>query len=115
VRAAWSGVSIYRIDAPKKRILFGDTVQFEVALNLNSLLPEDVVVEMLVSRPNKYHVKDFHHYRFEFRGVDPVTGEHRFETNLAPSLCGRLDYRIRVYPSHPLLTHPLEMGLMIWL
>lgn len=115
VRAAWSKVSIRRLDTPKKRIQFGDTVQFEVALNLDGLQPDDVVVEMLVSRANKYHMKDFHHYRFDFKGVDPATGEHRFETNLAPSLCGRLDYRIRAYPSHALLTHPLEMGLMIWL
>jgi starch phosphorylase len=115
VRAAWHGVSVYRIGAPKKRIQFGDTVQFEVALNLNGLLPEDVVVEMLLSRPNKQDLKDFHHYRFEFKGVDPATGEHRFEADLAPSLCGRLDYKIRAYPSHPLLTHPLEMGLMLWL
>jgi starch phosphorylase len=115
VRAAWNGVSIHRLDHPKKRIQFGDTVQFEVALNLNGLLPEDVVVEMMVSRPNKHNIRDFHHYRFESKGTDPATGGHRFEMDLAPSLCGRLDYKIRAYPSHALLTHPLEMGLMLWL
>ncbi len=115
VREAWNGVSLRRLDTPKKRIRFGDEVRFEVAVRLNGLQPEDVVVEMLVSRPNKYHAKDLHHYRFSFSTVDAETGEHRFELNLAPSLCGRLDYRIRIYPSHALLTHPLEMGLMLWL
>ena len=33
---------------------------------------------------------------------------------LKPELCGRLDYRIRVYPRHELLTHPFELGLMLW-
>ena len=115
VRSAWQGVKMQRVDTPKKRVQFGDMLEFEMALNLNGLLPEDVVVEMLISRPNKIENKDFHHYRFEFRGIDPKTGEHRFGMDLAPNLCGRLDYRIRVYPSHPLLTHPLEMGLMAWL
>jgi starch phosphorylase len=33
---------------------------------------------------------------------------------LEPELCGRLDHRIRAYPCHELLTHPFELGLMIW-
>ena len=115
VRVAWPGVTMHRLDVPKKRIQFGDMLEFETAVNLNGLLPEDVVVEMLVSRPNKLDNKDFHHYRFEFRGIDVKTGEHRFAMDLAPNLCGRLDYKIRAYPSHPLLTHPLEMGVMAWL
>lgn len=115
VRSAWSGVSLRRIDDPKKRIQFGDTMNVEVSVRLNGLKPEDVVVEMLAARVNKTDDKDFHHYRFEFRGVDSATGEHRFAMDLAPNLCGRLDYRIRTYPSHALLTHPLEMGLMVWM
>ncbi|MCD6043072.1 MAG: hypothetical protein K0R40_2675, partial [Burkholderiales bacterium] len=27
---------------------------------------------------------------------------------------GRLEYRIRVYPRHELLTHPFETGLCCW-
>jgi starch phosphorylase len=42
-------------------------------------------------------------------------GEERFDLDFSPELCGRLEYRIRVHPHHPLLTHPLEMGLMVWL
>jgi glycogen phosphorylase len=30
-------------------------------------------------------------------------------------MCGKLEYRIRVYPYHSLLTHPFEMGMMRWL
>ncbi len=29
-------------------------------------------------------------------------------------MCGKLDYRIRIYPQHPLMTHRFEMGLMMW-
>ncbi len=115
VTAAWPGVRIRRLDVPKKRIQFGDTVEFRVAVNLNGLQPEDVVVEMLVSRPSKPDTRDSRHYRFEPRGMDAATGEFLFAMDLAPNLCGRLDYRIRVYPYHALLTHPLELGRMVWL
>jgi starch phosphorylase len=47
--------------------------------------------------------------------MSPDGKEHQFSLDLSPDLCGRLDYKIRVYPFHELLTHPLEMGLMQWL
>jgi starch phosphorylase len=26
-----------------------------------------------------------------------------------------MEYRVRVFPTHELLTHPFEMGMMLWL
>ena len=49
-RQAWPGVTIRRLNTPQKRIEFGDTVRIETAVRLNGLNPEDVVVELLVSR-----------------------------------------------------------------
>jgi len=115
VRAAWPGVTLRRLDTPPRRIRFGEEVRIEVGVRLNGLQPEDVVVELLLTRGNKHHAEDAHRYRFRFDRLDGETGEHRFVLDLAPSLCGRLDYRIRAYPSQALLTHPLEMGLMVWL
>ena len=34
---------------------------------------------------------------------------------LTPELCGKLEYQIRIFPSHPALIHKFEPGLMIWL
>jgi N-acetyl-alpha-D-glucosaminyl L-malate synthase BshA len=41
--------------------------------------------------------------------------EHRFALELSPDLCGKLEYRIRVYPFHAALSHRFEMGLMKWI
>jgi starch phosphorylase len=115
VRKAWGGVRIRRLDAPSKRISFGDTLHFEVAVALNGLQPEDVVVELLISRQlKKSKLGEFKHFRFEFTGVEE-SGEHLFALNLTPDLCGKLEYYMRVYPYQPLLTHPFEMGMMVWL
>lgn len=115
VRTAWQGVAIRRLDVSKKHIQFGDSVRFEAALKLNGLAPEDVVVELLLWRPTRKEMKEYLHFSFSFQGIMEATGEHLFALDLAPELCGRLDYKIRVYPWQELLTHPLEMGLMVWL
>ncbi|HEU4854423.1 MAG TPA: alpha-glucan family phosphorylase, partial [Nitrosospira sp.] len=115
VRRAWGGVTIRRLDTPLKRINFGDALHFDVAMRLNGLQPEDVVVELLVGRQfKKSSAYEYKHFRFEFTGMEE-SGEHLFALNLVPDLCGRLDYYIRAYPHQPLLTHPFEMGMMIWL
>ena len=41
------------------------------------------------------------------------TGDWKID--LTPELCGKLEYQIRIFPSHPALIHKFEPGLMIWL
>ena len=41
--------------------------------------------------------------------------EHLYALEFKPELCGKIEYRIRVYPYHELLTHRFEMGMMMWL
>ncbi|HEX9180524.1 MAG TPA: alpha-glucan family phosphorylase [Burkholderiales bacterium] len=115
IREAWQSVSIRRLDVPSKRLGFGESVTFEVAVKLNGLSPDDVVVEMLMGLESRGDsVTASQRHRFQFTGaVDG--GEHRFALTLKPALCGKLVYRMRAYPCHPLLTHPLEMGMMVWL
>lgn len=115
INAAWDGVSVRRLDTPGKQLEFGSTMHFKLAVKLNGLQPEDVVVELLLSRQyNKTRLSQFKHFRLECIG--PLgSHEHQFELNHVPELCGRQQYYLRIYPYHPLLTHPLEMGKMVWL
>jgi len=113
VRQAWPGVAIRRLDTPKQRIQFGDSLRIAVALRLNHLNPEDVVVELILGRTRAHGEEASARHRFEPQGAG-ADGEHRFELELSPEFCGKLDMRIRAYPCHESLTHPLELGLMIW-
>ncbi len=113
VRQAWPGVTIRRRDTPKQRIVFGDSLRIEVALRLNHLDPEDVVVELLLGRAGAHGEEGSARHRFEAKDAG-ADGEHGFELELSPEFCGKLDMRIRAYPCHESLTHPLELGLMIW-
>jgi starch phosphorylase len=111
VRSAWPGVQARRLDAPRQRIRYGESVPVEVAVKLNGLLPSDVHVELLLSREPRDQV---HSHDLAPAGTLEA-GEHRFALDLKPGLSGKLDYRIRIYPRHELLTHPFELGLTTWL
>jgi starch phosphorylase len=114
VRAAWPGVALRRLDTPPARIQFGETVPVEVGVKLNGLLPADVCVELLLSRSVREAPPLSHSHELAPAG-HAEQGEQRYRIDLKPGLAGRLDYRIRVYPRHELLTHPFEMGLSTWL
>jgi starch phosphorylase len=114
VRAAWPGVALRRLDQPLRRIRFGESLRVEVAAKLNGLVPGDVVVELLLVRGAREPTDRAVREDLTFDGTMTEAGEHRFVLDLAPELCGRLDYRIRAYPCVEALTHPFELGLMVW-
>jgi starch phosphorylase len=113
VRAAWSGIAARRLDNPKSKIQFGESLPVEVAVKLNGLAPGDVCVELLLSRGLRDGSPMQHTHELAHNGA-LADGEHRYMLDFKPGLSGRLDYRIRVYPRHELLTHPFELGLCSW-
>ncbi|MGA7748928.1 MAG: alpha-glucan family phosphorylase [Gallionella sp.] len=116
VRNAWTGVALRRLDIEHETINFGDSLRFEVAVRLNGLDPKDVVIEMLLGLYTKREkLKDTSRYSFEATGTMTDLGENIFALEMQPEQCGKLEYRIRVYPFHEMLTHPFEMGMMRWL
>jgi starch phosphorylase len=89
-------------------------MRVEVAVHLDGLAHTDVAVELIMNRgAREPHDRRVRH-ELAHDGTRTERGEHRFVLELAPELCGRLDYRIRAYPRHELFAHPLELGLMIW-
>ena len=116
VRAAWQSIALRRIDDPRRRIPFGENLRLEVAVNLNGLTPADVVLELLFGRPGDggqpRHAQSYH---FREEGQIAGSSEHLYALEFRPDLCGKIEYHIRVYPYHELLTHRFEMGMMKWL
>jgi len=114
IHQAWGGVTLRRLDDPIRRITYSENVQVQVAVKLNGLEPGDVRVEMLVGRASKQgQEKELRMLPFGATGM--IGDECVFTLEMTPEYCGRLIYRIRIYPHHELITHPFEMGLMIWL
>lgn len=116
LRAAWSGVSLRRVDRPERRIDYGGKLRVAVAARLNGLAPDDVAVEVLLGRPGIGRASQATGYeRLTYQRALPETGEHLYALDMAPRIAGRIEYRVRAYPANELLTHPFEMGMMVWL
>ena len=114
VRAAWPQVTLQRLGTPAQRIRFGERLRIEAAVGLNGLSAQDVVVELVLEHS---HGGDGSGARRIALAPEPALqadGSARYVLDLAPEICGRLDYRLRAYPSDPRLTHPFELGLMLW-
>jgi starch phosphorylase len=116
VRNAWSGVALRRLDEAVQEIDFGQNLRLEVGVSLNGLKSSDVKVEMLMgfaSRENDF--RNAHRYRLVPSGVSTGNGESVFVADVRPEHCGKLEYHIRAFPHHEMLTHPFELGMMRWL
>ena len=114
VREAWPGVAVRRLDTPAPRMAFGEKLCAEVGVRLNGLTPADLIAEMVLSHEQSESGSPPAHHALTAAGAATAEGEQLFRLEIDPALCGKLGYRLRVYPCHDLLTHPLELGLMLW-
>ena len=114
VSAAWPGVSVRFVDTPAEVLAAGDSLQLAVAVHLNGLEPEDLVVECLSGRegPEGFMVEQ----RTALKPTeDRVDGAVVFHVDLLPPLTGLQQYQLRAYPYQATLSHPFETGRMLWL
>ncbi len=114
VQKAWPGVSVRRCDTITASVLAGDTMPVEIAVRLNGLAPDDVVVECLVgteSESGEFQVR--HRPRLLHQGKNEF-GEALFGLEMVPPLSGLQFYKIRVFPYHQSLSHRFELGYMLW-
>ncbi|MDH3948095.1 MAG: alpha-glucan family phosphorylase [Gammaproteobacteria bacterium] len=113
VRQHWHTVTIERVDEVPVSLLYGDVLPIQVTTKLEGLDPEDVIVECLIGVENsqgEFVIEERHHLQH----ARQEGNTHTFSLELEPSECGLKTYQIRSYPHHKHLSHPLEMGYMLW-
>ncbi len=114
VLAAWPGIKIRRIDDPRLSVKQGDTVSIQVAVRLNGLDAGDVIVECLIGKDSGEGDRSrIACYRLMPQAVEG--SEQIYHTDLEAMVAGLQHYQIRLYPYHTLLSHPFEVGRMLWL
>jgi starch phosphorylase len=132
VRESWDGVEVRLADLEPRRLAWGDHVKLRGAVGLRGLSPEDVRVEVMITRElvgraiehaplNSFagngstRIRDGREvdvHVLTATGERDAEGRHLFALDLVPGWCGRMSCQLRVVPRHPLLAHPYEMGLM---
>lgn len=117
---AWPGIGGQLTSPVPDSIHSGETLLLELELNLNGLQADDLVVECVsgtLGTEGEFRVA--HRMLFTDAG-NHTNGKNLFRCKLfdfgsSCSTGGLQHFKIRYYPCHHLLSHPLECGLMHWL
>ncbi len=111
VRERWPGVAIAWAEMPPQAIGTGDVLPLHVAVHLNGLDAAGVCVECVLGILGAGHeFRPVECHRLEPRGT--LGRRTVFSLDLELSRNGLLQYEIRAFPNHPLLSHPFETGCM---
>ncbi|MDR9425380.1 MAG: alpha-glucan family phosphorylase [Marinobacter sp.] len=114
IRSAWHGVSIKVRGCVEERCNWDEEVELTVELDLNGLAPEDVRVECMVTVECSGTHADPGPDSFLLQPAEELDGKTLFTARVTPPFPGLQTLRLRAYPYHEALTHPLEMGAMLW-
>ncbi len=115
IRLVWPKIRAECIAPAPNLIAQGENFELKVAVEVDGLSQQDLRVECQFGRlDNNGHFELVTHYLFEADGTDDK-GRKLYTLRLHPPLPGLQAYRIRLVPYHPALTHPYEMGYMLWI
>ncbi|MBF6591985.1 MAG: alpha-glucan phosphorylase, partial [Ktedonobacterales bacterium] len=113
IRQSWKRVAVH-VEGPRDgQLAVGVPVRVTALVQLGSLRPRDVRVELVAARDENGELRDRRVIPLESAGKDDQ-GSYRYSATLEPNASGSLVYGVRVVPSHPGLAHPLALGLARW-
>jgi starch phosphorylase len=114
VMVSWPRVHARRVDTHVPRVAADAPLKIVVAVRLGALDVSDVRVECIFGRQSDEHGFVTHSsVELQPSGFNE-DGEALYYLDTRPPLSGLQFYKIRAHPYHPLLRHPFESGLMVW-
>jgi starch phosphorylase len=120
IAQAWPAIQARLVSRIPDSIHAGEALTLELELAMNGLQPEDIVAECVVGlldADGKF--RPLYHKLFSDGEKLPdgksVLRCELFNFDTPCSIGGLQHFKIRYYPCHHLLSHPLECGLMRWL
>jgi len=115
VRAAWPGVELRVVGCVDDQCHHEGSVEVRVEAHLNGLNASDVRVECLL-KPECTGTRSSSSGpgSFFLEKEREDNGKTVFSTQLQPPYPGLQTFTLRMYPYHTALTHPLELGAMVW-
>lgn len=111
VREHWAGVSLKPPVGIPESLRHGQRLCFEVKVDLDGLAMTDVTVECVCGRDGPDGFEPLRILKLEPLADGSAPGRYRLDADPLPGL---QQLRLRAYPFHPMLSHPFEMGRMIW-
>ncbi len=114
VRRAWPNISIQKVQASTEHITVGEALKVEAWVNLGTLKPNDVVVQLYSgSLDSKGLLQSGNAVDMGANGK-PQGSIYHFEATLNYTETGQQGISVRVLPHHTYLADPILTGLIHW-
>ncbi|MDR2979174.1 MAG: alpha-glucan family phosphorylase [Bacteroidales bacterium] len=114
--AAWDNIEIVQLNCPdtvQMPHLLGETLHFEVKVNLGNIQPNDIRIELLIADKENDRSKLQVKSPFTFTGTENTTSIFHCEVDI--KYVGAWSWAIRLLPYNPLLPHDMDMNLVKWI
>jgi len=114
VKAGWNQLRILETKTDSRAgIQAGETLKVEVTLQLGRLSPNDLSVDIYYGRVDS-KAEFLDRSTLTLRDFTQKKDQTVFRGEIPCQDVGRFGFRIRVLPSHPLLSNPYALGLILW-
>lgn len=115
IMVEWSHVNIQKLEANlDSHLRVGDTLEAKAAVQLGSLRPDDVLVELYLGQLDA-RGNFVNPWTVEMKPAGKGKAPHNFVTGAVKiNKSGRHGYSVRIMPRHPELAGKFETGLVKW-
>jgi starch phosphorylase len=114
VRSAWPGVNMQLMLQPPAHLYHDDKIGLRVQVQLNGLDAADVRLECLLGS-NDANGEFAVAQKAQLSTIGENDQHTEFGIELVPEIAGLQYYKLRMYPYNEALSHPFELGCMIWI
>ena len=117
VSAAWDNVKVLdvqRVRVDKEALYVGEHYNFEVALDIANLKPEDLGVELVVAKPMVGNQAANVDYSLPFVQANVEGNKVTYTLEYTPKRTGIFDVAIRIFPKNDKLAHRMDFALVKW-
>jgi len=114
---AWNDIEIVSIDLPdnNKPLSLGSNYASEIVLDLKTLNPDEVGVEVIFGDHESDETKMYIVNRQEFKLEKSEGSKAWYKLETTPTQPGIFDFGIRLYPKNELLAHKQDLNIVKWL
>ena len=115
LRQAWNSIKILKLESNIKPVMQrGDTLTVTVMLELGSLAPDELLVELYYGSVSNSEHEITNAQRAEMRSIEHTDEIYTYQVKVECNDTGMQGHTVRILPKHEALVHPYRTGFIKW-
>jgi len=117
VISAWNSIEVISFtmpDASKDPVFIGNDFNCELVVDLKTLLPEEIRVELIIAQSTTSGTKQKIFHIEEFNFLKKEGSQFYYHVKTVPTFPGLFDIGIRISPRSDLLAHRQDLPMVMW-